>query len=65
MYKDVLTHMNVTWCAEAGLVIFVLVFIGSTLWALTRKRNAVQEWSTLPLDDAQSVLIPVEKNRHE
>ena len=63
MYKDILTHMNVTWCAEAGLVIFVLVFLGATAWALTRKKTFVQQWAVLPLEDEAT--FRDELNRHE
>ena len=65
MYKDILTHMNVTWCAEIGLVIFVLVFVGATAWALTRKRTFVHQCAFLPLEDPKVMNSRNELNRHE
>ncbi len=51
MYKEVLNSMNVTYMAEIGLVIFFLVFVGVTVWALTRERAKVARWGQIPLRD--------------
>ncbi|MEE9403447.1 MAG: cbb3-type cytochrome c oxidase subunit 3, partial [Algisphaera sp.] len=37
-----------TW----GLLIFVAVFVGTTLWILTRSRRQVSQWSNMPLEDS-------------
>ena len=40
--------------AEIGLMLFVLVFVGTTLWAITRTRKQVDHWSSLPLGGSES-----------
>ncbi len=52
MFKDVLNHANLTIFAEVGLLIFVAVFVGVTVWAFTRPRSQVKRWSQLPLNDS-------------
>lgn len=49
MFKDVLNHANLTLWAEAGLVVFFLVFVGVAVWTFTRSRKQVEEWSAIPL----------------
>lgn len=33
-----------------GLTMFVMIFAGVTVWALTRSRGQIRHWSNLPLD---------------
>lgn len=49
MFNDVLTHANMVHWAEMGLVIFFAVFLLTTLWAMTRPKRQIEEWSSLPL----------------
>jgi cbb3-type cytochrome oxidase subunit 3 len=49
MLKDVLSNGALTHFATIGLVIFVIVFLGVTVWILTRSRKEVQTWSRIPL----------------
>lgn len=49
MFTDVLTHADMTHWAEMGLVIFVAVFVFTTLWAMTRPKRQIEEWSAIPL----------------
>jgi hypothetical protein len=50
MIKEVLSDGALTGFAIAGLVIFVAVFAGITLWTLTRQRSEIGHWSRLPLE---------------
>jgi len=52
MFKDVLTHANLTHWAEMGLVIFFVVFLGAVVWTLTRPRRDIEHWATLPLHES-------------
>ena len=54
MLQKVLSDGSLTAFATTGLVLFVAVFVGTTVWVLTRKKGQVQQWSRLPLaeDDA-------------
>jgi hypothetical protein len=54
MFKDVLQHANLTHWAEMGLVIFFVVFLGAVVWTLTRRRQDVEQWATLPLTNELS-----------
>jgi len=49
MIKDVLSNGALTHFATIGLVIFVVVFIGITVWVVTRSRKEIQTWSQIPL----------------
>lgn len=51
MFKDVVSHSDLTYFATWSLVIFVAVFAGVFVWTVTRSRRQVQTWSTLPLED--------------
>lgn len=48
MLKDLLTLHS----AEIGLVLFFLSFVVITLWTVTRSRKEVDDWSALPLPNA-------------
>ena len=56
MFKDILSDANLTLFATLGLVIFVAVFLGVTIWALTRPRKTVDKWSSIPLKDGTEPL---------
>ena len=49
MLKDVLSSGALTHFATIGLVIFVLVFLAITAWALSRSKREVDDWSRIPL----------------
>ncbi|MEM6673551.1 MAG: cbb3-type cytochrome c oxidase subunit 3 [Planctomycetota bacterium] len=49
MLKDIMGGSGLTVFATAGLVIFVIVFVGITVWALTRKQRKIDQWSRIPL----------------
>lgn len=52
MFKDVLTHMeHATWYANAGLLIFIGVFILVSVRALATSRRDITRQATLPLSD--------------
>ena len=50
MFKDVLQHANLAHWTEVGLVIFFVVFLLTSLWALTRSREQVRRWAEIPLE---------------
>ena len=62
MFKDVLTHANLTHWAEMGLVIFFLVFLGAVVWTLTRSRREVEQWARLALHESE---LSSQENGHE
>lgn len=49
MLRDVLSSGVLTHFATIGLVIFVLVFLATCAWILSRSREEVSGWSRLPL----------------
>ncbi len=52
MYKEVLRSMdNVEIFPIISLVIFVLFFIGITIWAMRAPKEYVEHMSSLPMDD--------------
>jgi len=55
MFKDVLNHADLEIFAEVGLLIFVVVFVGVTIWAFTRSRAQVRDWSEIPLSEKPEV----------
>lgn len=54
MFKDVLNHSNLTYWAEAGLVVFFAVFVLTAIWAMTRPKKLVREWAAIPLASDQA-----------
>jgi len=52
MFKEVLNHSDLSHWAEAGLIVFFSVFVGVTVWSMTRSRKLVRQWAMLPLEDS-------------
>jgi cbb3-type cytochrome oxidase subunit 3 len=65
MFNDVLTHANMTHWAEMGLIVFFAVFVLTTVWALTRTKDQVQQWSALPLTAGDDYVRPNGANTHD
>ncbi len=54
--SDIMSHMNLAGYAEIALAIFLVVFIGATIWAyLPSNRNRFSLAMTLPLEDGIAV----------
>jgi len=52
MYKDVLRSMdNVEIFPIISLVIFVLFFVGITIYAIKAPKDYIEHMSSLPMDD--------------
>lgn len=49
MFKEVLQHMDLSALTSAGLIIFFIVFLFVTFYALTRSRSQAQQWAQIPL----------------
>ena len=66
MLRDVLSSGVLTHFATIGLVIFVLVFLGTCVWILSRSRQEVSDWSRLPLakdtDEPIDERVPLGRN---
>lgn len=54
MIQDALDSAGLGFASTVGLVIFVAVFVGVCVWALTRSRRQVKRWSELPLSEDPS-----------
>ncbi|MEN1679667.1 MAG: hypothetical protein AAGJ46_08740 [Planctomycetota bacterium] len=44
--------------AAGGLVLFVLVFVGVAVWVLSRSRQTIDTWASLPLADGMQPVQP-------
>jgi cbb3-type cytochrome oxidase subunit 3 len=44
-----LKHLLTFHSAEIGLLMFFICFVLITVWTITRTRNEVDNWSSLPL----------------
>jgi hypothetical protein len=51
MIRQALHGLDLAPLAIASLVMFVTIFVGISLWALTRSRREVYVWSRLPLEE--------------
>lgn len=61
MFKDVLTHMDMSALSTAGLLLFFVVFLAVTFYALTRPPQQADQWSRIPLtSDPQEPRRPEE-----
>lgn len=57
MIKQAISELGLAPIAVAGLLMFVIVFLGVVAWAMTRGRGTVATWASLPLADGHQ---PVE-----
>ena len=54
MYKYLLQSVeNINWLATSALVLFFLVFVVSTVWIMTRKKDFIDKMSNMPLDERE------------
>ena len=51
MFKEVLTHMDISVLSTVGLLLFLVVFLAVTLYALTRPPQQADQWARIPLTD--------------
>jgi len=49
MFKDVLTHMDLSALTTAGLILFFIVFVAVSFYAFTRTPAQTAHWSRIPL----------------
>ncbi len=49
MLKETLTHLDLSVLTTAGLVLFFIVFVAVTFYALTRTPKQAEQWSRIPL----------------
>ena len=57
---SILSFVDPSRLGEAGLVTFFTVFVGMTVWAMTRRRQEIDRWSALPLEGEPA---PVKEER--
>lgn len=54
MYKYLLQSVeNLNWLAVFSLVLFFTIFMGMTIWIMTRKNDYLDKMSNLPLEDEE------------
>lgn len=53
MFKEIYNLDTIALLAKAGLVIFFLVFLGVSIWAMSRPKKDVKAWADLPLSDSK------------
>jgi hypothetical protein len=67
MFKESFDTLNLNLLGVTALVIFVVTFIATAVWAARQERAEVQRWSNLPLDDDHRQLdveeVPLWKDR--
>ncbi len=52
MFKYILQSVeNLNWLASGLLVVFFAVFVITSIWILTRKKEFLDKMSNLPLDE--------------
>jgi cbb3-type cytochrome oxidase subunit 3 len=57
MIKLALSGAGLAPFAVIGLIVFVGVFVGVGVWAITRRKAEIKQWAAMPLGD-----IPVESS---
>jgi len=50
MLRDVVGGADFSMNAVIALLVFFLVFLGLTVWVLSRRQKTVDRWAGLPLD---------------
>jgi cbb3-type cytochrome oxidase subunit 3 len=58
MIKEALAGIGLAPFSVGGLLLFFAVFVGVTIWALTRSRGEIATWSSLPLADGLQPVQP-------
>lgn len=52
MFKYILQSVeNINWLAAGILVLFFVVFVGMTIWAVSKKKEYLDKMSNLPLEE--------------
>ncbi len=49
MFKEVMTHMNLGDLSTAGLILFLVVFVAVSFYAMTRPPAQADQWARIPL----------------
>ena len=49
MLKDTLNQLDLSTLTTTGLILFFIIFIAVTLYALTRTPGQAEQWSRIPL----------------
>ena len=60
MFKESFDTLNLNLLGVTALVIFVVTFIATAIWAARQEHVEVRRWSHLPLDDAEHPLDPID-----
>jgi cbb3-type cytochrome oxidase subunit 3 len=63
MFKEVFKLESVMQLSSWALLIFMLVFIGMTIWTWTRSRKTIDRWASLPLNDSYTPTEELNRNR--
>lgn len=50
MVANVLMVFDLSIAGEAGLIMFLLIFLAVAVWTFTRSTRDVEEWSEIPLE---------------
>lgn len=60
MLKETLRYADLSQWTRWALILFLITFTAVVIWAWTRSRKEVEQWSNLPLEGDSS-----EDSRHE
>lgn len=58
MIKQAMSDAGLEVLAVGGLLTFVAVFVGVTVWVMTRGNKEIDTWSSLPLADGYDPVEP-------
>lgn len=53
--SDVMGGTGLSWYAQVGLVVFLVVFVAVVIWTLTRPKKRMDLDAQIPLDDKHVV----------
>lgn len=55
MIRELMKYLDASFCAEAALMLFLVVFFAVTLRALLTRNHIAREQAAIPLSDGQEV----------
>ncbi len=58
MIKLAIEGASLASFAVIGLLLFVSIFVGVSIWAFTRRSNQLAGWSSMPLTDGNIFNVP-------
>lgn len=55
MIREVMKYIDASFCAEAALILFLLVFLAVSMRAMLTRKSVINQHAIIPLSDGTEV----------